>query len=167
MLAAFAEIDELSGAERKKTARRPCRVRRAVGREPVSRVLCAGPKSGRRSFLSERGRPRPLAAYPQRLCRGGHLSLLIWPCSRWGLPCRGRCRPRGGLLLHRFTLARSSSFPDAVGGLLSVALSVVSPAETGDAQSLSGSAPNGARTFLERRQNDTARDHPVGDLLQT
>src|SRR5262249_50037357 len=26
-------------------------------------------------------------------------------CSRWGLPCRCRCRPRGALLPHRFTLA--------------------------------------------------------------
>ena len=25
-------------------------------------------------------------------------------CSRWGLPCRPRCRGRGGLLPHRFTL---------------------------------------------------------------
>ena len=28
----------------------------------------------------------------------------IWPCSRRGLPCRDRYRPRGGLLPHRFTL---------------------------------------------------------------
>ncbi len=27
-----------------------------------------------------------------------------WPCSGWGLPCRDRCRSRGGLLPHRFTL---------------------------------------------------------------
>ena len=26
-------------------------------------------------------------------------------CSRWGLPCRPRCRGRGALLPHRFTLA--------------------------------------------------------------
>src|SRR5581483_4902017 len=26
-------------------------------------------------------------------------------CSRWGLPCRFRCRKRGALLPHRFTLA--------------------------------------------------------------
>src|SRR6185437_16241916 len=31
-------------------------------------------------------------------------SLLIWPCSDWGLPCHVRCRTRGGLLPHRFTL---------------------------------------------------------------
>jgi hypothetical protein len=47
----------------------------------------------------------------------------IWHCSRWGLPCRGCCQPRGGLLPHRFTLT-----PDQVrGGLFSVALSVGLP----------------------------------------
>ena len=35
----------------------------------------------------------------------GRPSLPIWPCSRWGLPCRIRHRLRGGLLPHRFTLA--------------------------------------------------------------
>ena len=34
----------------------------------------------------------------------GHTSPLIWPCSDWGLPCHRRCRRRGGLLPHRFTL---------------------------------------------------------------
>src|SRR5262245_15150926 len=29
----------------------------------------------------------------------------IWPCSRWGLPCRPCCHVRGALLPHRFTLA--------------------------------------------------------------
>ena len=29
----------------------------------------------------------------------------IRSCSRWGLPCRFRCRSRGGLLPHPFTLA--------------------------------------------------------------
>jgi hypothetical protein len=29
----------------------------------------------------------------------------IRSCSRWGLPCRRRCRRRGALLPHRFTLA--------------------------------------------------------------
>ncbi len=28
----------------------------------------------------------------------------IWSCSRWGLPCRCRCRQRGALLPHPFTL---------------------------------------------------------------
>lgn len=46
----------------------------------------------------------------------------IRSCSRRGLPCRLRCRLRGGLLPHRFTLA----CPEA-GGLFSVALSLGSP----------------------------------------
>ena len=29
----------------------------------------------------------------------------IWSCSRWGFPCRRRCRRRGALLPHHFTLA--------------------------------------------------------------
>jgi len=33
----------------------------------------------------------------------------IRSCSRWGLPCRARCRPRGALLPHRFTLASDES----------------------------------------------------------
>ncbi len=36
----------------------------------------------------------------------GHTSPLIWPCSDWGLPCHRRCRRRGGLLPHRFTLTQ-------------------------------------------------------------
>src|ERR1700716_2075192 len=32
------------------------------------------------------------------------VSLLIWPCSDRGLPCRACCQARGGLLPHRFTL---------------------------------------------------------------
>ena len=30
-------------------------------------------------------------------------------CSRWGLPCRRRCRRRGALLPHRFTLAAANT----------------------------------------------------------
>ena len=48
----------------------------------------------------------------------------IWSCSRWGLPCRSRCRSRGGLLPHRFTLAGPAN---RAGGLFSVALSLGSP----------------------------------------
>jgi len=47
----------------------------------------------------------------------------IRSCSRWGLPCRVCCQPRGALLPHRFTLAVGT----AGGGLLSVALSLGLP----------------------------------------
>ena len=35
----------------------------------------------------------------------------IRSCSRWGLPCRNRCRPRGGLLPHPFTLTPPANRP--------------------------------------------------------
>src|SRR2546425_7049070 len=34
----------------------------------------------------------------------GQVSLLTWPCSDRGLPCRACCQARGGLLPHLFTL---------------------------------------------------------------
>src|SRR5690625_5606776 len=37
--------------------------------------------------------------------RGPRRGIPIWPCFRWGLPCRGCCQPRGALLPHPFTLA--------------------------------------------------------------
>ena len=47
-------------------------------------------------------------------------SSLIWPCSRWGLPCDPRLRRPGALLPHPFTLACAPE--RAIGGLLSAAL---------------------------------------------
>lgn len=47
-----------------------------------------------------------------------------------------------------------------------MALSVVGPSELGDAQALPGSEPIGARTFLERRSKNSARDHPVSDYFK-
>src|SRR5271170_5535506 len=46
----------------------------------------------------------------------------IWSCSRWGLPCRWCCHPRGALLPHHFTLAGTACA--ALRRYLSVALSV-------------------------------------------
>jgi len=39
----------------------------------------------------------------------GRLSLLIWACWRWGLPCRDCHQPRGALLPHHFTIAGETS----------------------------------------------------------
>ena len=55
--------------------------------------------------------------------RGGPPLVPVWPCSGWGLPCHRRCRRRGALLPHPFTLACART-ARAIGGLLSVALSV-------------------------------------------
>src|SRR3954468_736008 len=111
-----------------------------------------------RSFLWERGRPRPRAAYPQRLGRGGpplaaYLALLplgfaeprLLPAARWALtppfhPCLSSGMPEPSavcFLLH---------FPSV---------------PFGTAQALPGSAPSGARTFLEHSR---ARDHPADSI---
>jgi len=64
-----------------------------------------------------------------------------WPCSGWGLPCRNRYRLRGGLLLHRFTLARRACARRAVCSLWH------SP-RGHPHRALPGILPCGARTFL-------------------
>jgi len=50
----------------------------------------------------ERRRGRPAR---RRWPRPGPPAAPTWSCSRWGLPCRRRCRRRGALLPHHFTLA--------------------------------------------------------------
>ncbi len=52
----------------------------------------------------------------------GAACLPIWSCSRWGLPCRGCCHPRGALLPHHFTLTGTACA--VLRRYLSVALSV-------------------------------------------
>jgi hypothetical protein len=116
---------------------------------PISRVLSSADALGR-SFLSEHDRPCPLAAYPQCLCRGGHLSLPIWPCSDWGLPCHDCCQSRGGLLPHLFTLTRDRSLHH-VGGVFSVALSVAAAHEALLRPGVTWQSAHGARTFLGGR----------------
>jgi hypothetical protein len=81
----------------------------------------------------------------------GRSSPLIWPCSSWGLPCRHRCRQRGALLPHLFTLARSSA---NAGRRRCVFCGTFRHAAVNPtlhcAQALPGSPPCGARTFLEQ-----------------
>jgi len=60
----------------------------------------------RRGRLARRRRPRPMPpAAP------------TWSCSRWGLPCRRRCRRRGALLPHHFTLAARYLEGSGLGGV--------------------------------------------------
>ena len=47
--------------------------------------------------------PDDQARKQARHARAHHV-IPIRSCSRWGLPCRFHCWPRGGLLLHLFTL---------------------------------------------------------------
>src|ERR1051325_11764354 len=64
---------------------------------------------------------------PTREPCGSHDRSPIWPCSRWGLPCRKCCHSRGALLPHHFTLTGPGGVTRVdVGGVFSVALSVSS-----------------------------------------
>ncbi len=89
-------------------------------RRPVSRVLSAPRRSrgGARDDHSSGTRLAARLARPTRMagreCPWQHASrrlpaIPIRSCSRWGLPCRPRCRRRGALLPHRFTLACSAT----------------------------------------------------------
>ena len=98
---------------------------------------------------------------PGRLAwkRAGSLRIHAAPiryCSRWGLPCRLRCRRRGGLLPHPFTLT-----PAGRGGLLSVALSLGSPPPDVIRHRVSSepglSSPPGFRRLAERPSGRLAR----------
>lgn len=81
---------------------------------PVCKPGSVGtPKYTGWSFLSTCRRRHVPAAYPRLDARRhpvetGRLSPPIWPCSDRGLPCHVRCRTRGGLLLHPFTLTAFS-----------------------------------------------------------
>ncbi len=88
-------------------------------RRPVSRVLFAPLARratviplGRASLRASRDQPGRRGERNPR-CRpttGGPASAVpIRSCSRWGLPCRHRCRSRGALLPHRFALARNAA----------------------------------------------------------
>jgi len=100
---------------------------------PISRILSFGlPQMDDHSSTPPVTR-RSLAANPDY--SGSSLPALrrvvpIWHCSRWGLPCRLRCRSRGGLLPHRFTLTlalTNAHHRCDQGSLFSVALSLGLP----------------------------------------
>ena len=82
-------------------------------------MACGHCPQTRRPFLWGAGCPSPLATYPdgriwtstpkQSACALKPRAVPIRSCSRWGLPCRQRCRRRGALLPHRFTLAAADA----------------------------------------------------------
>ena len=83
-----------------------------IARRPVSRVLsglAAGTAIplGRALRRASRDQPgRRDGNVPAAPAFAGPPAAPIRSCSRWGLPCRRRCRRRGALLPPRFTLAR-------------------------------------------------------------
>jgi len=125
--------------------------RNGLGRA-VSRFLSARIAPGRESFV--------LAANtrnPSRLREdwsGPLRRFPIWPCTRWGFPCRVACASRGALLPHLFTLT-PAALPQpgrfVFCGTVRRDTSrhprpCVSPTES----ELHGIAPYGVRTFLPR-----------------
>jgi hypothetical protein len=61
------------------------------------------------------------------LRRTSRVAVPIRSCSRCGLPCRFRCRTRGALLPHLFTLTTPTPRREKASGSFSVALSLGSP----------------------------------------
>jgi hypothetical protein len=105
---------------------------------PISRVLYGRGSSPRRDGHSSGTPVAGRLEQPTRAARPTDKALRrenaprvapIRFCSRRGLPCRRRYRPRGALLPHPFTLAFSLDglWGPRSGGLLSVALSLGSP----------------------------------------
>jgi hypothetical protein len=101
---------------RNRTARRPaadtspiCIIWLQAGRKPNS-----VPRRATVIYLGRTVARRLHAAYPELIPsedetgRGGPL-LPIWPCSRWGLPCRTCHQIRGELLPRHFTLTAAEA----------------------------------------------------------
>lgn len=70
----------------------------------VSRVLSAPLRTERIICLSS-PYPEPVRL---RVLRRAAARFPIWPCTRWGFPCRSACARRGGLLHHLFTLTANA-----------------------------------------------------------
>jgi hypothetical protein len=151
-----------------KTHRTRARVRCAIStiRSVSVRRILSAPRCDGGSHLSRdtvaRVLQRPTRCRPAEAGGSGQLPNRhhAWPCSAWGLHCRPGYPVRGELLPRHFTLTPGR----ARGGILSVALSVVSrraEARRLDAQPLAGTLPCGVRTFLpdtgSERLPDTLR----------
>ena len=73
--------------------------------ETVTAIPLGRPSPGVSCDRPERRREGPPDAAGSGSLRAAASAAPTWSCSRWGFPCRRRCRRRGALLPHRFTLA--------------------------------------------------------------
>src|SRR3954452_8713017 len=100
------------------------------------------------------GRPRPdIARAAFSLSRTARGAVPIRSCSRWGLPCRFRCRTRGALLPHLFTLASPKPVKGEGGRFVLCGTfpgRVVRLREEHSAGCYPAPHVDGARTFLSR-----------------
>ena len=108
-----------SPLEQDQPACKPGSVRREACAARVTTIHLGRRLPGASSNLP--GRPDPDTGPGHHRLRADARAVPIRFCSRWGLPCRFRCRKRGALLPHRFTLTSSLA---GRGGLFSVALSL-------------------------------------------
>ena len=76
------------------------KIKNGFGRA-VSRILSSLLRAERIICLSDRY-PKPVSL--SRNAERAAPRFPIWPCTRWGFPCRVACASRGGLLNHLFTL---------------------------------------------------------------
>jgi len=91
----------------------------------------------------------------------------IWPCSGWGLPCGRRCRSPGALLPHPFTLACAPDSPKgvrAIGGMLSVALSLNADQETDTRRALPATLVSWSPDFPRTLRHAAAWPPDRGDI---
>jgi len=104
--------------------------------------------------LEQPTRTASLTSLPQALSfsRTARVAVPIRSCSRWGLPCRFRCRSRGALLPHLFTLATPGPCGEGGRFVLCGTVPGVAPAGCYPAPYV-----DGARTFLPRGLSAIAR----------
>ena len=122
------------------------------------------PAMRRQPFISATDCPVAPAANPDGIsvkpaCRspeGSRRAVPIRPCSGWGLPCGCRCRKPGALLPHPFSLACAPRERRAIGGMLSVALSLNREASPRPGGRYPPPLFHGARTFLGPRTKSAA-----------
>ena len=139
---------------------------------PVSRVLYGA--EGEPAARDDHSSGAPVAGRLERSTRAtarkrvgrraGHAAARpvapIRSCSRWGLPCRRRCRRRGALLPHPFTLTRTRDRSPAGRSAFCGAVPGVAPAGRYPAPCF-----RGARTFLRGTFRGCAR-RPSGRLAR-
>ena len=83
---------------------------------------------------------------PTRTRRGPRHEVPIWPCSRWGLPCRSVA----GLAVRSYrTISPLPDLRRAIGGIF-----LLHFPSARAAQALPGTVPCGARTFLGTPKSD-------------
>ena len=91
----------------------PLKADRSVIRSPMGKWFWKGCKPNSVCTLASGENHLSQQPYPESVSLSRNLERAapgfpIWPCTRWGFPCRVACASRGALLPHLFTLANCS-----------------------------------------------------------